>query len=62
MLALEDEISEMERELREAGAELRKVTLEWKGSEATGRTDMDAARSGVTWMAASGTEGRGRSL
>ena len=54
--ALGDGISEMERELREAGKELRQVTLEWKGAEVKGRIVMDASRSDVTWMAASGTQ------
>ena len=54
MLAVEDEISEIERELREAGQLVRQVSLEWTGTEAKGLRDMDVARSDVAWMAASG--------
>ena len=53
MLAVEDEVSEIAREFREAGKEVRQVTLEWIRTEAKAPREMDAARSGVAWMAAS---------
>ena len=51
-------MSEIERELREAGKELWLVTLEWKRTEAKGpRGEMDAAGGGVNWEAAYVTQG-----
>ena len=45
--------SEIEKELCEAGKEVRQVTLEWIRTEAKAPREMDAARSDVAWMAAS---------
>ena len=53
MLAVEDDVSEIERELREAGKEVRQVKLEWIRTEAKAAREMDAARSDGAWMAAS---------
>ena len=55
-MVLDDVISEMEKELREAGNALWRVTLEWRRIEARERRDTDAAGGGATWKAASGVQ------
>ena len=55
VLALENEILLIEKELRDAGNKLRQVTVEWKGTEAKGPRETDAVRSHVTQKAASGS-------
>ena len=50
---LEDVISEMEKELREAGKDLWWAKLEWRRIEAKERRETDAAGGGDTWKAAS---------
>ena len=57
-MVLEDVISEMEKELREAGKDLWQVMLEWRRIEAKERRVTDAAGGDVTWKAPSRAQGR----
>ena len=51
-----DDISEIDRELHEAVKEVRRVTKDWKGTEAKGPRRMGAAKSDVAQRAASRTQ------
>ena len=55
-MVLADVISEMEKELREAGEDLWRGTLESKRIEANERRETLTAGGGGTWKAASGAE------
>ena len=61
-MVLDYVISEMEMELREAGKDLWRVTLEWRRMEAKEWRETDAARGGVTWEAASGANSSGAEI
>ena len=52
MMVLDCVISEMEKELRETGKALWRVTLEGRRIEAKEWRETDAAGGGVTWKAA----------
>ena len=56
ILVLDDVISEMDKEQREAGKALSRVAVEWRRIEANERRETDAAGGGVTWTAASGAQ------
>ena len=57
MIALDDVISEMEKELREAGKDLwQSQAGEWNEIKAKERRETEAAGGGVTWKAACGVD------
>ena len=55
-MVLDDVISEIEKELREARKALRRVTLEWKRIDAKEPKETDAAGVDGKWKAASGAQ------
>ena len=59
MLPLDSMVSEVEGELREGGDELRRVTLEWRRTEAKGLRVMDVGGVGDNREAASDAGGSG---
>ena len=56
VMVLENEITEKEKDLCEAGQCSGRAALEWRSFKAKEQRDSDAVESGVAWKTASGPE------